>query len=82
MTDLGTLSSRANIYEGKTLIYIKFKNTSFDEVGVIAVKSTGYPSRGPEFNFQHPQGSSQLMPISKDLAQMRRENTNAYKINL
>lgn len=63
-------------------MYIKFKNKSFDEVGVIAVKNTGYPSRGPESNFQHPEGSSQLRPASKDLAQTCRQNTNAYKVNL
>lgn len=46
------------------------------------VKSTGYSSRGPKFNSQHPHGSSQLsldlMPSSEVQVYMQtkhRENT-------
>jgi hypothetical protein len=50
-------------------------------------KSTGYSSRRPVFNSQHPHGSSQLSVtlVPKDLTSSYghacRQNTDAHKIN-
>jgi hypothetical protein len=53
-----------------------------------AVKSTGCSSRGPQFDSQHPYGSSQLpaTPVPGDLMPSRRytcrQNTDVHKIKI
>ena len=54
----------------------------------LAVKSTSCSSRGPEFNSQHPHGSSKLSvtPVPGDLTPSHRhtyrQNTNAHEIKM